>query len=158
MQRAAAVIKGPLIYAHGLQGQLGVPPRKPEGSRRRGSILGRWVGRLENARPGLRAVSCALHGKRYFSARYCVAMSQENIEVVRAAIDALNRQRRGKPCPSPMWRFDWSASRGLDAHVYRGREDATRFVRTVETFESVFARVCLYQYTADALEAVGLSE
>jgi ketosteroid isomerase-like protein len=131
-------------------------------------------------------------------------MSRENVEVVRAAIDAFNRRdlRAWDALFHPDVEIDWSASRGLEARVYRGREDAARFVRTFETFEGVVfeperfidagdsvvipntsrfmgrdgietvargalvyevrggrvARVCLYQDTADALEAAGLRE
>jgi ketosteroid isomerase-like protein len=131
-------------------------------------------------------------------------MSQENVEIARAAVDAFNRRdfKAWEALSHPDVEIDWSASRGLEARVYRGREDATRFFRTFETFESVVfgperfidagdsvvipntsrftgrdgieaiarsalvyevrggrvARVCLYQDTAEALEAAGLSE
>ena len=66
-------------------------------------------------------------------------MSQENVEVVRAAIDAFNRRdlKAWDALSHPDVEIDWTASRGLDAHVYRGRVDVTRFVRTFETFDSV---------------------
>ena len=66
-------------------------------------------------------------------------MSHENVEIARAAIDAFNRRdlEAWEALSHPDVEIDWSASRGLDARVYRGREDAIRFVRTFETFESV---------------------
>jgi ketosteroid isomerase-like protein len=131
-------------------------------------------------------------------------MSHENVEIAQAAIDAFNRRdfHAWEALFHPDAEIDWSASRGLEARVYRGREDVIRFVRTFETFESVVieperfidagdsvvipnasrfkgrdgietvargalvyevrggrvARVRLYQDTAEALEAAGLSE
>jgi ketosteroid isomerase-like protein len=131
-------------------------------------------------------------------------MSQENVEVVRAVIDAFNRRdlEAWQALSHPDVETDWSASNGLEAGIYRGREETDRFWRTFETFESVtteperfieagdfvvvpntarfqgrdgietvarstvvyelhggrVARVVLYQDTAEALEAAGLSE
>ena len=139
-----------------------------------------------------------------FAARYCAAMSQENVEVVRQAIDAFNRRdlEAWEALSLPDAEVDWSASNGLEAGVYRGREEVERFTRTFETFESVtteperliqagasvvvpntarfrgregietvarstfvyelrdglIARLCLYHDTAEALEAIGLSD
>jgi ketosteroid isomerase-like protein len=131
-------------------------------------------------------------------------MSRENVKIVRAAIDAFNRRdlKAWDALSHPDVEVDWSGSRGLEAGVYRGREETNRFVRTFETFERVVteperfiesgdsvvvpnsarfrgrdgietvarttvvyellggrvARVCLYQDTADALEAAGIEE
>jgi len=132
-------------------------------------------------------------------------MSQENVEVVRNSILAFNRRdlEALQALNHPDVQVDWSASRGLEAGVYRGWKDVARFYRTFfETFEEVevepdrfiesgdsvvvpnrsqsrgrdgietparstlvfevrrgrIARVCLYQETQEALEAVGLSE
>jgi ketosteroid isomerase-like protein len=131
-------------------------------------------------------------------------MPQENVEIVRAAIDAFNRRDLDawESLSLPDAEVDWSASKGLEARVYRGREEVARFTRTFETFESVtmeperfiergesvivpntarmrgrdgvetvarsaviyelrggrIARACLYQETAEALEAAGLRE
>ena len=66
-------------------------------------------------------------------------MSQENVEIVRAAVSAFD------PSDTQVWEalshpdveLDWSASRGLEAGVYRGRAETTRFIRTFETFQTV---------------------
>ena len=126
-------------------------------------------------------------------------MSQGNVEIVRAAIDAFNRRDADawEELSHPEIVVDWSASLGLEAGVYQGREETIRFTETFETFESVVteperfisegdsvivpnsarfkgrdgietvarstlvyelrggrvSRVCLYQNTAEALEA-----
>ena len=131
-------------------------------------------------------------------------MSHENVEIVRAAIDAFNRRdlQSWESLSVSDVEVDWSASYGLEAGTYRGREGVESFIRTFETFESVvvqpdrfietgdlvvvpntarmrgrdgietsarstflyelrggcIARICLYQDTAEALEAAGLSE
>ncbi len=131
-------------------------------------------------------------------------MSQENVEIVRAAIEAFNRRdlEAWEAVSLPDAEVDWSASKGLEAGVYRGREEVERFIRTFRIFKSVvteperfiaagdsvvvpnttrfrgrdgietvarstlvyelrgarIARICLYQETAEALEAAGLSE
>ena len=66
-------------------------------------------------------------------------MSQENVEIVRAAIDAFNRRDREAwdAVSHPDVEVDWSASRGLEAGVYRGREGIDRFARMFRIFESV---------------------
>jgi ketosteroid isomerase-like protein len=128
--------------------------------------------------------------------------SAGHVEIVAAAIDAFNQRDFGawEALSLADVEVDWSASRGLEAGVYRGRAEVDRFLRTFETFKSVvvepewlidagdsvivtnsarfrgragietvarstvgyelhggrIARVCLYQETADALEAAGL--
>jgi ketosteroid isomerase-like protein len=66
-------------------------------------------------------------------------MSQENVEIVRGAIDAFNRRdlEAWEALSHPDVEVDWSASRGLEAGVYRGHEETDRFLRTFETFERV---------------------
>ena len=132
------------------------------------------------------------------------ATPKGKVEIVRAAIDVFNRRdlETWAALSHPDVEVDWSASRGLEAGVYRGREETASFLRTFETFESVIveperfidagesvvvpntsrfqgrdgietvarsalvydlrkgrvARICLYQDTAEALEAVGLRE
>jgi ketosteroid isomerase-like protein len=67
-------------------------------------------------------------------------MSQENVEVVRRAIDAFNR----RDLDAAIWdndpdvEVDWSRSRGVEAGVYRGQE-ATRVFWN--TFLDMFERV-----------------
>jgi ketosteroid isomerase-like protein len=132
-------------------------------------------------------------------------MSQENVEVVRNAIAAYNRRdlEAVAALTNPDVEVDWTASRGVEAGVYRGWGKVARFYRSYfETFEEIniepdcfieagdsivvpnhghvrgrdgieavarsalvfevrrgrVARVCLYQETREALEAVGLSE
>jgi ketosteroid isomerase-like protein len=66
-------------------------------------------------------------------------MSQENVELARAAIDAFNRgdlewllERIDDD-----FEFDWTRSRGPLAGVYRGPDGLTEFLREQwETFES----------------------
>ena len=62
-----------------------------------------------------------------------------NVEVVAAAIDAFNRRdlETWEAVSLPDVEVDWSASRGLEAGVYRGRAEVDRFLRTFELFESV---------------------
>jgi hypothetical protein len=132
-------------------------------------------------------------------------MSQENVEVVKQAIAAYNRRdfEAMQTLNHPDVQLDWSASRGIEAGVYRGWEAVARFYqsyfdtfaeiniepdRFIESGDSVvvpnhaqvrgrdgieavaqstlvfeirsgcLARLCLYQATHEALEAVGLSE
>lgn len=66
-------------------------------------------------------------------------MSNDNVEIVRAAIEAFNR--RDMEAWDQLSRadveVDWSNSLGLEAGVYRGREETHRFIRTFEVFENV---------------------
>jgi ketosteroid isomerase-like protein len=132
-------------------------------------------------------------------------MSEENVEVVRRAIDAYNRRDFDaiRAISEPEVELDWSASRGLEAGLYKGLEEVIGFYRNfLDTFEEVHieperfvesgdlvvvpnsaqirgrdgietvarsalvfeirggcvARICLYQETAEALEAAGVPE
>jgi ketosteroid isomerase-like protein len=62
-----------------------------------------------------------------------------NVEIVAAAIDAFNRRdlETWEAFSLPDVEVDWSASRGLEAGVYRGRAEVDRFLRSFELFESV---------------------
>jgi ketosteroid isomerase-like protein len=53
-------------------------------------------------------------------------MSQENVEVVRRAIDAFNQRDVDEMVreSDPEIEVDWSRSRGLEAGIYRGQEAA----------------------------------
>jgi ketosteroid isomerase-like protein len=65
-------------------------------------------------------------------------MSQENVEVVKRAIDAFNRRDLDAIESHPDVKVDWSRSRGVEAGVYRGREATQRFWNTfLETFDRV---------------------
>jgi ketosteroid isomerase-like protein len=67
-------------------------------------------------------------------------MSQENVEVVRRAIEAFNRGDLDGFArdADPEIEVDWSRSRGLEAGVYRGDGAAQRFVKTFfDAFEEV---------------------
>ena len=82
---------------------------------------------------------------------------QENVEVVRRSVAAYNRsdlEALGE-LNHPDVEVDWSASRGLEAGVYRGREEVTRFH---QSFLDTFQGLCLYQETREALEAAALRE
>jgi ketosteroid isomerase-like protein len=65
-------------------------------------------------------------------------MAHENVEVVRRAIDAFAQGdfEAIRAESHPDVEIDWSASRGLEAGVYRGFEETEPFLRTFhETFE-----------------------
>jgi len=67
-------------------------------------------------------------------------MSDENLDVVRRAIDAYNRRdfEAIRALNHPDVEVDWSASRGLGAGIYRGSDEAIDFMRDfLETFEDV---------------------
>jgi ketosteroid isomerase-like protein len=132
-------------------------------------------------------------------------MSEENVDLVRRSIDAYNRRdfETLARLNLPDVVVDWSASRGLQAGVYRGWEEVKSFYEEIlGTFEQVelsperfiesgdlvvvpnsaqvrgrggvqttahsalvfelrdgrIARICLYQETGEALEAVGVRE
>ena len=67
-------------------------------------------------------------------------MSQENVELVRRAIAAYNQRdfEAMRALNHPDVELDWSASRGLEAGVYRGWEEVMRFYKNfLGTFEEV---------------------
>ena len=66
-------------------------------------------------------------------------MSQENIDVARQALDAYSRRDVAalRALHHPDLEFDWSASRGSLAGVYRGIDEAFRFyAEYYEAFET----------------------
>jgi ketosteroid isomerase-like protein len=67
-------------------------------------------------------------------------MSQENVEIVKAAIDAFNRRDLDAATRDndPNVVVDWSRSRGVEAGIYRGRAAVRDFWNT---FLEVFDRV-----------------
>ena len=58
-------------------------------------------------------------------------MSQENVEIVRRSLDAFCRRdvETMRMLNHPRLELDWSASRGFQAGVYRGFDEALRFYR-----------------------------
>ncbi len=67
-------------------------------------------------------------------------MSQQNVEIVRRAIDALNRGDMDAALLSsdPEVEVDWSRSRGLTPGIHRGYEAVRAFWTNIhETFERV---------------------
>lgn len=67
-------------------------------------------------------------------------MSQENLEIVRQALDAYARRDIAtlRALNDPEMELDWSASRGWLAGVYRGFDDALRFYEGYfEAFEEI---------------------
>ena len=67
-------------------------------------------------------------------------MSQENVEVVRRAIDAYNRRDHDtlQALNHPEIEVDWSASIGLEPRIYRGPEQADDFYNhLLDVFERV---------------------
>jgi ketosteroid isomerase-like protein len=67
-------------------------------------------------------------------------MSQENVEVVRRAIEAFNRRDLDAAVRDshPDVEVDWSRSRGVEAGIYGGREATRRFW---STFYGSFDRI-----------------
>ena len=67
-------------------------------------------------------------------------MSQENVEIVRRAIEAFNRRDLDARFATahPDVEVDWSRSRGVEAGIYRGREETRRFW---STFYASFDRI-----------------
>ena len=67
-------------------------------------------------------------------------MSQQNVDLVRRSIDAYNRRdfETLEQLNHPEVEVDWSASRGLQAGVYRGREEVLAFYNSfLGTFDEV---------------------
>ena len=67
-------------------------------------------------------------------------MSQENVEIVKQAIAAYNRRdfEAMQALNHPEMQLDWSASRGIEAGVYRGWEAVARFYRSYfDTFVEI---------------------
>ena len=67
-------------------------------------------------------------------------MSQENVEIVQRHVAAYNRRdfEALRELSHPELEVDWSASRGLEAGVYRGLEQALGFYRGfLDMFEQV---------------------
>jgi ketosteroid isomerase-like protein len=132
-------------------------------------------------------------------------MSEENVEIVKRSIAAYSGRdfEAMRAMAHPDTKLDWSASRGLEAGIYKGVEEVMGFYRNfLDTFEKIdiepdrfiesgdsvvvpntaylrgrdgietvarsafvfelrdglITRICLYQETQEALEAVGLRE
>ncbi len=71
-------------------------------------------------------------------ARDTGTMSETNVEVVRRSLTVYNRGdfEEFDEINHPDVEVDWSASRGLEAEVYRGKEEVLRFYREfLEMFE-----------------------
>ena len=67
-------------------------------------------------------------------------MSEKNVEFVRRMIDAYNRRdlEAMRAGTHPDVEVDWSASRGFEASVYRGWDEAGRFFGNwFNTFEQI---------------------
>jgi ketosteroid isomerase-like protein len=67
-------------------------------------------------------------------------MMEQNVDVVRRSIEAYNRRDFEvlERLNGPDIEVDWSASRGLHAGIYHGREEVRGFYDTfLETFEKV---------------------
>lgn len=67
-------------------------------------------------------------------------MPHENVEIVQRSIAAYNRRDFAglKELSRPEMEVDWSASRGLEAGVYRGLEEVMRFYQGFfDMFEQV---------------------
>src|SRR5215207_8421199 len=68
------------------------------------------------------------------------AMSQENVEIVRRVIDAYNRRdfEALRALNHIDLEVDWSASRGLEAGIYHGEDEAIGLIRNfLEMFERI---------------------
>ena len=67
-------------------------------------------------------------------------MSQENVEIVRAAIDAMNQRDLDGLMrdTDPEVEVDWSRSRGVEAGIYRGYQAVRGFWNTfLEVFDPI---------------------
>ncbi len=65
-------------------------------------------------------------------------MSQENVEIVKRAIEAFARRDLDAVESHPDIEVDWSRSRGVEAGIYRGREATRHFWNTFfETFDRI---------------------
>ena len=67
-------------------------------------------------------------------------MSKVSVEIVKGSLEAYNRRDFDaiRAVSDPDLEVDWSASRGLEAGVYRGVEEAVGFYRTfLDTFEKI---------------------
>jgi ketosteroid isomerase-like protein len=67
-------------------------------------------------------------------------MSEENVDIVKRSIAAYNRPdfEAMRRMNHPNVELDWSASLGLEARVYQGRERVLRFYENyLDTFEEI---------------------
>jgi uncharacterized protein len=81
-------------------------------------------------------------------------MSGENVEIVRRAIEAYNGRdfETMRAMNHPDVELDWSASRGLQAGVYRGADRVFGMYRTfLETFEEVVVEPERYIESGDSV-------
>jgi ketosteroid isomerase-like protein len=81
-------------------------------------------------------------------------MSQENVEIVQRSIAAYNRRdfEALRELSRPELEVDWSASRGLEAGVYRGLEEVLRFYQDfLDTFEQVDVEPNRFIKSADSV-------
>ena len=81
-------------------------------------------------------------------------MSQENVEIVQRSIAAYNRRdfEALRELSHPELEVDWSASRGLEAGVYRGLEEVLRFYQGfLDTFEQVDVEPNRFIKSADSV-------
>jgi ketosteroid isomerase-like protein len=79
-------------------------------------------------------------------------VSQENVEIVRRALDAYGRRDVDalRTLNHPELELDWSASRGPLAGVYRGFEEALRFyAEYYEVFEATVVKSDRFVGTGD---------
>jgi ketosteroid isomerase-like protein len=82
------------------------------------------------------------------------ATAEGNLETVRRAIAAYNRRdfRTIRELSHPDVVLDWSASKGLQAGVYRGPLEIEQFYRHfLETFEEVFLVAHLFVEHGDSI-------
>lgn len=84
-----------------------------------------------------------MHGKQLSGARYSLAMSAENVEVVRRALAAMDRSLDGV---AEFWApdIDWRAIEGAldDIGVFKGHDAMRRYYgEWYETFESIDAQI-----------------
>src|SRR5687767_8473194 len=88
-------------------------------------------------------------------ARYCAAMSQENIETVRRITEALDRRNWDAVFAAMSSDFEWETDpRHPRAGVYRGREEFKRFIEDLEDpFEQTVTEIEKVFATADQVVA-----
>jgi len=88
----------------------------------------------------LLANGCFTHDRERREARYCVAMSQENVDLVRRALDALQRGDLDEMLSytDPEGELHSAIVGGAEGNVYRGHEGFRRwFADSYESFEEV---------------------
>ncbi len=87
-------------------------------------------------------------------------MSQRNVELTKRAIDAYNRRdlEALRALNDPDVEIDWSASRGVEAGVYRGIDEALRFYQGYfDAFEEILIEPNCFRDADDSVVVPNIS-